>query len=106
MTRPGRLQTLPAQPWPSLLWIPSVLATRKPLLLLRFPGPFLLRFAERVFSGLVFQEPPRKTRRPHEPRQASVQVGLMDRTSQRGRSHGASAKFERVLHVQSKNRHA
>ena len=41
----------------------SVLATRKPLLLFRFVGLFLLRFAERRFCGLLFQEPPRRTRR-------------------------------------------
>lgn len=48
--------------------------TRKPLLLLRLSGAFLLRFATRQFSGLLFQEPPRKTRllnfvrRNHRPR--------------------------------------
>jgi hypothetical protein len=36
--------------------------TRKPLLLLRLSGVFLLRFAERQFLGLLFQEPPRNTR--------------------------------------------
>jgi hypothetical protein len=40
----------------------SVLAKRKPLLLFRLVGLFLLRFAERRFSGLLFQEPPRRTR--------------------------------------------
>ena len=40
----------------------TVLATRKPLLLLRFPVEFLLRFAERTFLGLLFHEPPRNTR--------------------------------------------
>ena len=40
----------------------SVLATRKPLLLFRLVGLFLLRFAERRFCGLLFQEPPRRTR--------------------------------------------
>ena len=39
-----------------------VLATRKPTLLLRLSVVFLLRFAERRFCGLLFQEPPRKTR--------------------------------------------
>ena len=33
------------------------------MLLLRLSGLFLLRFAERKFSGLLFQEPPRTTRR-------------------------------------------
>ena len=37
--------------------------SRKPLLLLRFDGLFLLRFAERRFRGLLFQEPPRTTAR-------------------------------------------
>jgi hypothetical protein len=32
---------------------------RKPMLLLRLPGSFLLRLAERQFSGLLIQEPPR-----------------------------------------------
>jgi hypothetical protein len=41
----------------------SVLATRKPMLLLRLSGSFLLRLAERRFCGLLFQEPPRRTRR-------------------------------------------
>ena len=33
--------------------------TRKPTLLLVLSGVFLLRFADRQFSGLLFQEPPR-----------------------------------------------
>ena len=40
----------------------SVLATRNPALLLRLSGWFLLRLAERRFCGLLFQEPPRRTR--------------------------------------------
>jgi hypothetical protein len=40
----------------------SVLATRKPIVLLRLSGWFLLRLAERRLSGLLFQEPPRRTR--------------------------------------------
>lgn len=35
--------------------------TRKPLLLLRLSGLFLLRLAARAFSGLLIQEPPRST---------------------------------------------
>ena len=35
---------------------------RKPLFLLRLPGWFLLRFAERQLRALLFQLPPRKTR--------------------------------------------
>ena len=37
-------------------------ATRKPLLLLRFSGVLLLRFATRQLSALLFQLPPRSTR--------------------------------------------
>jgi hypothetical protein len=36
--------------------------TRKPRLLLRFPGSFLLRFADRQFLAGLFQLPPRFTR--------------------------------------------
>jgi hypothetical protein len=36
-------------------------ATRKPRLLLRLRGVFLLRLAERQFLALLFQEPPRNT---------------------------------------------
>lgn len=37
-------------------------ATRKPRLLFRLPGSFLLRYAERQFSAELFQLPPRITR--------------------------------------------
>ena len=37
-------------------------STRKPLLLFRLSGVFLLRFAERQLSELLFQLPPRFTR--------------------------------------------
>lgn len=37
-------------------------ATRKPRLLFRFVGVFLLRFADRQFLALLFQLPPRFTR--------------------------------------------
>src|SRR5579862_6100487 len=37
--------------------------TRNPMLLLRLPGSFLLRYAERQFLLLLIQEPPRRTRR-------------------------------------------
>ncbi len=40
------------------------LARRKPLLLFRLSGLFLLRFAERTLLGLLFHEPPRNTRSP------------------------------------------
>lgn len=45
----------------------TVLARRKPRLLLRLPGSFLLRFAERQFLALLFQPPPRLTRFEPEP---------------------------------------
>ena len=32
------------------------------MLLLRLPGSFLLRYADRQFLALLFQEPPRRTR--------------------------------------------
>lgn len=35
---------------------------RKPMLSFRFPGSFLLRFADRQFSAGLFQLPPRITR--------------------------------------------
>ena len=52
LARSGNPATLPVR----------VLAKRKPLLLFRFVGVFLLRLAERRFCGLLFQEPPRRTR--------------------------------------------
>jgi hypothetical protein len=36
--------------------------TRNPTLLFRLSGSFLLRFAQRALSALLFQEPPRNTR--------------------------------------------
>jgi hypothetical protein len=39
-----------------------VLERRKPTLLLRLPGAFMLRFAERQLKALLFQLPPRMTR--------------------------------------------
>ncbi len=42
-------------------------ARRKPTLLLRLSGLFLLRFAERRLSALLFQEPPRNTRQQSGP---------------------------------------
>ena len=62
MTGPGRYHARPQRPWTPRLWPGSVLATRKPLLLFRLPGSFLLRLVERRFLGLLFQEPPRSTR--------------------------------------------
>ena len=40
----------------------GVLARRKPTLLLRLSGWLLLRLAERRLLGLLFHEPPRRTR--------------------------------------------
>lgn len=47
----------------------GVRATRKPRLLFRFVGVFLLRFAERRFWALLFQPPPRFTRFEQRARQ-------------------------------------
>jgi hypothetical protein len=42
-------------------------ATRKPRLLFRLSGVFLLRFADRQFAASLFQLPPRLTRfEPHD----------------------------------------
>lgn len=49
-------------------------ARRKPKLLFRFDGVFLLRLAERTLAGLLFQEPPRFTRWV---RQAGARVGMV-----------------------------
>jgi hypothetical protein len=38
--------------------------SRNPLLEFRLSGLFLFRLAQRTFLGLLFQEPPRSTRRP------------------------------------------
>jgi prolyl oligopeptidase len=42
----------------------DVWARRKPILLFRMSGLFLLRFAERTFLGALVHEPPRSTRQP------------------------------------------
>jgi hypothetical protein len=42
----------------------EVLAQRNPLFLFLFSGSFLLRFAQRAFSWLLFHEPPRWTSGP------------------------------------------
>ena len=62
MTGLGRSVARPRGPWTERLWPVSVLARRKPMLLLRLDGVFLLRLAERRLSGLLFHEPPRRTR--------------------------------------------
>ena len=63
MTGPGRSRALPARPWPRRLRRRGVLATRKPLLSFRLPARFLLRAPGPTFAALLFQEPPRTTRR-------------------------------------------
>ena len=62
MNGPERLSCAPVGTVIAMAPAQSVLATRKPILLLRLSGWFLLRFAERRFCGLLFQEPPRRTR--------------------------------------------
>jgi hypothetical protein len=52
----------PALAKKSVLAANTTRATRKPRLLFRLSGSFLLRFDERRLSGLLFQEPPRTTR--------------------------------------------
>ena len=49
-------------------------ATRKPMLLLRLPGSFLFRWAERTFLASLFQLPPRRTRRLNR---SPLQPGLV-----------------------------
>jgi len=73
----GRCFLFPYQHGTLVRWMgPSlsltVLARRKPKLLLRLPGVFLLRFAERQFRPLLFQLPPRLTRFVPEPGPASL----------------------------------
>jgi len=62
MADPGRTLCSLAASVNAVTLAVSVLAKRNPLLLFRLVGLFLLRFAERRFSGLLFQEPPRRTR--------------------------------------------
>ena len=52
--------------------VKGVRAMRNPLLLFRFVVLFLLRLAARRFLGLLFQEPPRKTRLVQRAGQASA----------------------------------
>ena len=63
MAVPGRPCSSPGRSVDRPALAAGVLATRKPMLLFRLSGWFLLRFAERRFRGLLFQEPPRRTRR-------------------------------------------
>jgi hypothetical protein len=53
--------------WHDRKCTPAATATRKPLLSFRLSGLFLLRLAERQFHGLLFQDPPRSTRRLNSP---------------------------------------
>jgi hypothetical protein len=63
----------------------SVLAKRKPLLLFRLVGLFLLRLAERSLLGLLFQEPPRRTR---------AEQGASQGCGGLGRDQGLLRQFE------------
>jgi hypothetical protein len=63
MNGPERLSCAPIVTVIAMARAQSVLATRKPMLSLRLSGWFLLRLAERRFCGLLFQEPPRRTRK-------------------------------------------
>lgn len=111
MSRRGSRTTLAAHPWThrcspaAMLGATAlaqvVLAIRNPLFELRLSGVFLLRFAERRFTGLLFQEPPRSTRRifrvgrpPPTPRPTTK-----DQTSRRQRGCGADAPCQRGAHA-------
>jgi hypothetical protein len=59
-TTPARL-TAPKATTPSS-GVLAATTNRKPMLLFRFAGSFLFRFAERQFLALLFHEPPRSTR--------------------------------------------
>lgn len=47
--------------------------TRNPMLLVRLPGAFLLRYEERRLFSLLFHAPPRKTR-PFQPEPVRTKV--------------------------------
>ena len=96
----GRTRAHPVRASPHRLRHRSVLATRNPLLLLRFPVSFLLRLAERMFLGLLFQEPPRNTRE-QRPARLPMAAGPKDRTCRFGRSRGVAATYEHAPHGQS-----
>jgi hypothetical protein len=53
---------------------------RNPLLLLRFSGVLLLRFAQRTLFGSLFQEPPRNTRKDPELPVRPLQPGAQKAT--------------------------
>ena len=55
-------RALSRSPWTPPFGRARELTGRRPTLLLRLPGSFLLRFAARQFLALLFQEPPRLTR--------------------------------------------
>ena len=95
MTAPGRSLARPAPPWRHRLRRSNVRDTRNPLLL-RFPVEFLLRFAERRFLGLLFQDPPRKTRL-----QGGGQAPGTGRTNRPGRSPGGAARNGHAVHGRS-----
>ena len=94
---PWTLIARPPAPWRRRFRPLSVRATRKPLLLFRLPVVFLFRFAARRFLGLLFQEPPRKTR------SGEGQAPAPAETSRRGRWTGACARCSRGRRARSRN---
>ena len=64
-------------------------ASRKPRLLFRFDGVFLLRFAERQFAAVLFQLPPRFTR-------SAPDAGPCGRAANHTR-HGAGRRCNRKI---------
>ena len=67
------------------------------MLLFRFRGSFLFRVPERRFLGLLFQDPPRRTRES-----GGGQAPVPGRTTRHGRSRGAIATYRRARHARSR----
>jgi len=82
-------------PWTAPIGRGSVLERRKPRLLLRFDGWFLLRYAERQLSASLFQEPPRITRLEPVSRQPGRM--LASATSRRKRNESPCATWAKRL---------
>src|SRR5258708_381465 len=76
---PAATSAHPRAPCPAWFWHGGVLATRKPMFVFRFRGSFLFRPPERTFPGLLFQEPPRRTREA-----GGGQAAAPGRTTRRG----------------------
>jgi len=70
----------------------EALTRRKPTLSLRLPGAFLLRFADRQLTALLFQPPPRMTR--FEPVSAVTLIVLYRKRASIGKE--LSPRFERI----------